>query len=287
MMEIERFAELGAFFDRPLQTYSSGMAARLAFALVTAKRPDLLIVDEVLSVGDSYFQHKSFARIRQFREAGSAILLVTHSMGDVRELCDRVLLIDGGTIVRDGPPDEVVDYYNAVIAAKEANQQSVEQRREANGWVVSRSGTFEATVRSMALLDRNTGEPSSAVAVGQPVRLRTIVDVHADLPRLVLGYQLRDRTGHLVWGTNTWHTDQVERDLAANTTVTFDFDFDCDLGQGSYSISPALVSSDTHMDDNYEWTDNLFVFDVVNFDKPHFGGTSHLDGTFRVRREAG
>ena len=93
MPQIEEFAEIGEFFDQPLRVYSSGMQMRLAFAVATAVRPDVLIVDEVLSVGDSYFQHKSFDRIRQFRQQGTSLLLVSHGMGDVRALCDRAKLI--------------------------------------------------------------------------------------------------------------------------------------------------------------------------------------------------
>mgnify|MGYP000465791091 FL=1 len=119
MPSIEDFAEIGEHFDHPLRTYSSGMQGRLAFSLATAVRPDILIVDEVLSVGDSYFQHKSFQRILKFREEGTSILFVTHSLGAVREICDRVILLDKGEKIRDGRPDEVIDFYNAMIADKE------------------------------------------------------------------------------------------------------------------------------------------------------------------------
>ncbi|MGZ8947856.1 MAG: ABC transporter ATP-binding protein, partial [Methylococcaceae bacterium] len=119
MPEIEAFAEIGEYFDQPIRTYSSGMQMRVAFSVATAFRPDLLIIDEALSVGDSYFQHKSFDRIRQFKDEGVSIMFVTHSMGDVRTLCDRVILLDKGMVLKDGQPDEVVDYYNALIAEKE------------------------------------------------------------------------------------------------------------------------------------------------------------------------
>ena len=118
MPEIEAFAEVGEYFDQPVRTYSSGMQMRVAFSVATAFKPDLLIVDEALSVGDSYFQHKSFDRIRQFRNEGVSIMLVTHGMGDVRTLCDRVILLDKGNVLKDGQPDEVVDYYNALIDRK-------------------------------------------------------------------------------------------------------------------------------------------------------------------------
>jgi len=284
MPEIESFAEIGAFFDEPLRMYSTGMQARLAFALATAVRPDLLIVDEVLSVGDAYFQHKSFSRIRKFKEEGVAILLVTHSMPDVREICNRVLLLDKGRVVKDGVPDEVVDYYNALVSEKETAKLSIEQRRAKNGWVLSRSGTFEAVVASIELLDAQTGEELSQVGVGQELALRVTAKISADLPRLVLGIMLRDRTGHVVWGTNTWHTSQVIESVGAGERVIYEARFRCDLGPGSYSISPALVSSSTHLDNNYEWTDNLLVFDVVNFDKAVFIGTSYLDAQFLIKR---
>jgi len=119
MPQIESFAEIGEYFDQPVRTYSNGMQMRVAFATATAYQPEFLIVDEVLSVGDSYFQHKSFDRIRQFKEMGTALLFVTHAMGDVRTLCDRAILLDKGHVLRDGLPDEVVDYYNALIAASD------------------------------------------------------------------------------------------------------------------------------------------------------------------------
>ena len=84
MPDIEAFAEIGDYFDLPLRTYSSGMQMRVAFAVATAFRPEVLIVDEALSVGDAYFQHKSFGRIRQFKEQGTALLFVTHGMADIR-----------------------------------------------------------------------------------------------------------------------------------------------------------------------------------------------------------
>jgi len=281
---IKDFSELGEFFDQPLRVYSSGMQARLAFSVVTAIRPDVLIVDEVLSVGDSYFQHKSFDKIRRFKEEGTSILLVTHSMSDVRELCDRVILLDNGKIQKDGHPEEIVDYYNAIIAEKENARLSVEQRRQKNGWVLTRSGNFGATMKNLMLLDETTQEVVDTARVGQKLVLRLTASINEEIPRLVLGYMLRDRTGHVVWGTNTWHTRQVIKDLKKGDEVEFRLNFTCTLGPGSYSFSPALVSSDTHLENNYEWVDNALVFDVVNADKGYFIGTSWLDAVFQISR---
>jgi len=95
MPEIEAFAEIGEYIDQPVRVYSSGMQMRLAFSVATARRPDILIVDEALSVGDAYFQHKSFERIREFRKGGTTLLLVSHDKQAIQSICDRALLLDG------------------------------------------------------------------------------------------------------------------------------------------------------------------------------------------------
>lgn len=281
MPSIEAFAEIGEFFDQPIRVYSSGMQARLAFALATARRPDVLIVDEVLSVGDSYFQHKSFDKIRQFKDQGSSIILVTHSLGDVRALCDRVILLDKGRVLRDGLPDEVVDHYNAMIAERENANVSVEQKRHGNGWLFTRSGTFEATVEGIELTN-DDGEQLNTISVGQRAKIVITSRVNTQIERLVVGVMIRDRTGHVVWGTNTWHTGQMLTSLRADTLIRVTRDFECKFGPGSYSISVSLSSSNTHLTDNYEWQDNSLVFDVVNFDREFFIGTVELNGKFSI-----
>ncbi|EXL07029.1 sugar ABC transporter ATP-binding protein [Brucella anthropi] len=282
MPDIEAFAEIGEFFDQPTRVYSSGMQARLAFALATAKRPDVLIVDEVLSVGDAYFQHKSFDKIRQFKDQGTSIILVTHSLGDVRALCDRVILLDKGRIVKDGSPDEVVDYYNAMIAAKENILDGVEQSRRDDGWLVTRSGTFEAVISNLKLFDSISNDEVNIITVGQKVYAQAVISINQSLDRLVLGYMLRDRSGHVVWGSNTWHTKQELTSLRSGDSIVIRMYFTGNLGVGSYSLSPALVSSDTHLDRNFEWIDNALVFEVVNTDKPSFIGSSFLDAEFVI-----
>jgi len=287
MPEIEAFAEIGEYFDQPMRMYSTGMQMRVAFSVATAFKPDLLIVDEALSVGDSYFQHKSFSRMRQFKDDGVSIILVTHGLGDVRILCDRVILLDKGLVLKDGPPDEVIDYYNALIAEKENAKANVEQRRQKDGWLLTRSGTGEARVKSLELLDPFSGDQLAVAQVGQTVELRLEASIHADIPQLVLGYMIRDKQGHVVWGSNTWHTRQIQEDLKSGETVVFRLPFTCTLGPGSYSVSPALVSSDTHLINNYQWIDNLLVFDVINVERDIFIGTSWLDAQFSILRQNG
>ncbi|MBN2866883.1 MAG: ABC transporter ATP-binding protein, partial [Thiotrichales bacterium] len=139
MPELEAFAEVGEYFDQPVRTYSSGMQMRVAFGVATAFRPEILIVDEALSVGDAYFQHKSFDRIKQFREQGTTLLFVSHDKSAILALCNRAILIEAGLVIKDGDPEEVTDYYNALIAEKE--NSTIRQEKNESGKMQTISGT--------------------------------------------------------------------------------------------------------------------------------------------------
>lgn len=271
--EIESFAEVGGYFDAPLRTYSSGMQMRVAFAVATAFRPDMLIVDEALSVGDTYFQHKCIDRIRAYREQGTGLLIVSHDSSAIHALCDRAILLEGGVAVRDSDPASVMDYYNARIAEKE--NSTVEVRRTGHGTDQTVSGSGEARVETIALFNAD-GVPVERVNVGEPVDLRVGVRIHSNIPRLVFGYIIKDRVGQPVYGTNTWHTGQILKNVRAGGAIEFSVRFAANLGPGSYSISTALVSSDTHLENNYEWRDLALVFTVCNSDKPHFVGSAWI-----------
>lgn len=279
MPEVERFAEIGDYFDQPMRTYSSGMHMRVAFAVATAERPQVLIVDEALSVGDAYFQHKSFDRIRSFRNEGTSLLIVSHDRFAIQSLCDRVILLDGGRLLRDGAPVPTLDFYNALIAEKE--NATVEQRTFADEHTQTRSGTGEARVQRIGLFSLD-GQPLEVVAVGQEVELRITVRTFAPLPALVLGYMIRNHYGTEVFGTNTWHTGQKLEDVSAGADIEFTIRFAMNAGPGNYSMSTALVSTDTHLVDNYEWIDFALVFKVINVDKPKFVGMSWMAPAIRV-----
>jgi lipopolysaccharide transport system ATP-binding protein len=207
-------------------------------------------------------------------------------MQDVRELCERVLLLDGGKVLRDGPPDEVVDYYNALVAKREAAALSVEQRRRKDGWLLTRSGTDEIRITHAELRDASSGLSLATVQVEQSVEL--VVRLRADVavPSLVLGIMLRDRTGHVVWGSNTWHTHQVVHEVPAGAEYEVIVSMRASIGPGSYGVTCAAHTSDSHTERNYQWVDNFVVFDVVNTDKVRFIGSTYLDATFRVSRLA-
>lgn len=279
MPGIEEFAEIGEYFDYPVRTYSSGMQMRVAFAVATAFRPDVLIVDEALSVGDAYFQHKSFARIREFQKQGTSLLIVSHDRAAIQSLCSRAILLEQGRVIRDGAPDDVMDYYNALIAERE--NSTVREQEHGSGRRQVISGTGEVVVDGIELLNARQ-EPVEYVEVGAEVELRITVIARAEIPRLVLGYMIKDRLGQPVYGTNTHHTDQAVENVREGQRLRFAIRFPMALGPGTYSISTALVSTDTHLVNNYEWRDLALVFSVANLDKPHFVGSAWMPPVIEV-----
>lgn len=281
MPGIEAFAEIGDYIDQPVRVYSSGMQVRLAFAVATAARPDILIVDEALSVGDAYFQHKSFDRIRQFRKQGTTLLIVSHDRVAIQSICDRAILLDSGRLAREGIPEEVMDYYNALIAERE--NSTVMQKIAEDGRVQTTSGTGEAAVVEIALLDER-GEAVEMVNVGATVTLRVKVQANAPVPRLVLGYMIKDRLGQPMYGTNTHHMGVPLHDMQAGDLAEYRFTFPADLGPGNYSIAVALTSSDTHLGNNYEWRDLALLFTVVNVGQPVFTGCVWLEPSISLHR---
>ncbi|EOF4702611.1 O8 family O-antigen export ABC transporter ATP-binding subunit [Klebsiella oxytoca] len=272
MPEIEEFAEIGDYIDQPVRVYSSGMQVRLAFSVATAIRPDVLIIDEALSVGDAYFQHKSFERIRKFRKEGTTLLLVSHDKQAIQSICDRAILLNKGRIEMEGEPEAVMDYYNALLADKQ--NQSIKQV-EHNGKTQTVSGTGEVTISEVNLLDEQRNVTEFA-AVGQRVHLQVSVQVEKDIPELVVGYMIKDRLGQPIFGTNTHHLNQALTSLKKREKRSFLFSFDANLGVGSYSVAVALHTSSTHLGKNYEWRDLAVVFNVVNTDQKEFVGVSWL-----------
>jgi len=273
MPEIEAFAEIGDYIDQPVRVYSSGMQMRLAFSVATAKKPDILIVDEALSVGDAYFQHKSFERIRQLGKLGTTLLIVSHDKGSIQGLCSRAVLLNEGRLVMQGAPDEIMDYYNALLA--ERGNLTVRRQLNEQGKVQTISGSGEATIEDIAILNEQ-GERLEIVNVGQTIVLQAVLQAHQDLPELVLGYVIKDRLGQSVYGTNTHHLNDKLEKVPAGSQLTYRFTFPANLGVGSYSISVALHTADTHVSQNYEWRDLAVVFSVVNADKQNFVGVSWL-----------
>jgi lipopolysaccharide transport system ATP-binding protein len=273
MPDIEAFAEIGEYFDEPMRTYSSGMQMRAAFSVATAYRPEILIVDEALSVGDAYFQHKCASRIREFQEQGTTLLLVSHDRSAIQGLCDRALMLENGTVIKDGNPEEVFNFYNAIIAEKE--NSTVEVKKLKNGKMQTISGTGEAQIESIALLNEQA-EPVEFVNVGEEVRLQIKMKINQAIPDLTLGYMIKDRLGQAVFGINTHLLKENITNITPGNKLEFIFKFQANLGIGSYSVTTALHSAESHLVANYEWKDQALIFQVVNSNNPQFEGVAWL-----------
>jgi lipopolysaccharide transport system ATP-binding protein len=276
MPQIEGFAEIGRYIDEPLRTYSSGMQVRLAFSVATAFRPDVLIVDEALAVGDLYFQHKCYARIRQFRAEGMTLLFVSHDPGAIKSLCDRAILLDAGGIRADDRPDHVLDYYNALVAERE-NAAVLAPVPPALGAGV-RSGDRRAVLLEVTLLADE--RPARVVRVGQAVRLSVRFRKDTEVTDLTVGFLIRDRLGNDVYGTSTWNLGQKAlREVPVGAEACVDYEIPAlNLGPGSYSITVALHSDVTHLEDNYDWWDKALVFEVARGPETFFVGVAQLPG---------
>jgi len=283
MPQIESFAEIGEAIDHPVRTYSSGMQMRLAFSVATARRPDILIVDEALSVGDAYFQHKSFERIRSFRTAGTTLLIVSHDRSAIQSICDSAILLDGGRLAMHDRPEAVMDYYNALLAEREG--QTVHQEVLSGGQVQTVSGTGEAGILRVRLLDASD-RSIEAAEVGQPVVLEVDVEVRQDIERLVLGFMIKDRLGQPMYGINTHRQNQALENLRSGERITYRFAFVMGLGKGNYSVALSLSRLDSHLDRNFEWRDFGLVFHVINNRREDFVGCSWLNAQTTISRDA-
>ena len=166
--QIEDFSELGDFYDRPVRTYSTGMKSRLSFAMLTHVDPEILIIDEALSAGDSRFANKAYARLRTLCTKGTIVLIVSHSMGTIVDLCTRCLWLDEGRIRMDGPPGEVTTaYHDAVREMDDANLLEKSQAR-----LKSQVALSGFTLDMPVVSDGYHSDPRSLLYAGDPMHVR-------------------------------------------------------------------------------------------------------------------
>ena len=279
--DIEAFAEVGEYFDRPVRTYSSGMQMRVAFAVATAWQPDLLVIDEALSVGDAYFQAKSFAKIKEFRARGSALILVSHDRNAILNVCDSAILLDGGRIVHKGPPQEVFEHYNALLSGDLVEVVRLDERESGNKSLRSSSGNRAAIFESVSVLNAD-GKIVDTICVGETVVFECQIAVKANLPKLVVGFGIHDRLGQVIFGTNTHLTNQVTHNLSKGDKLVAIIKFPANLGVGTYSLQLALTDRETHVDNNYHWIDHAAEFHVMNPNQPYFAGMIWADAKIAV-----
>lgn len=269
---IVAFSELQDFIYQPLKTYSSGMVMRLAFAISIHADPKAFVVDEALSVGDAYFQQKCMARIRQFKEAGGAIVFVSHDLNSVKVLCDKALLLDEGAIVSEGDPDTVVDSYNFLLARKSEQCQKSLQEDFQQGMAY---GNSKVEIVKVELLN-DRGIETGVFASGEGCTIAVTLHAKEDIEDLTVGILIRDKYGQDIFGTNTYHMKtplRLQND--ENCRVRYRID-EFNLGPGKYTLTVAAHQQDTHVHECYQWIDKIQSFEVVSGGDFVFIGLSRL-----------
>jgi len=247
---IVEFAGIGEFLDQPVKTYSSGMYVRLGFAVAVHVDPDILLIDEVLSVGDEEFSHKCVAKIQEMKYRGVTLLFVTHQLDQVRNLCDRALWLDHGAAAMIGDPLRVVDAYlqnvagvspspspavetPAVVGDAEQAPTADRDPQEEERW-----GSGEVVLRRVALVDHE-GRDLVALSAGTPVTLEFDVEVRVPQNDFVFGVGIYHADGTCVYGTNTDVEGLMPESLDADGSVRFVMP-SLDLVAGSYRIDAAI-----------------------------------------------
>jgi lipopolysaccharide transport system ATP-binding protein len=195
--EVEDFADIGEYFDQPLRACSSGMAMRIAFAAAVAIEPDIVVVDEALAVGDATFQHKCFKRLTEFQAHGVTILLVTHRLDLIPQLCGRAILLDQGRIAFDGAPGEAVTRYVDLLlsggpGAGAPDREGLEYR----------TGNGEAAIEAVRVTDPR-GRETLSFAAGETATFAVRIRFRDAVERPLLGFSLRTVENVVLYGVNS------------------------------------------------------------------------------------
>jgi ABC-type polysaccharide/polyol phosphate transport system ATPase subunit len=287
--EIVDFAELREFIDAPVKTYSSGMYMRLGFAVAIHVNPDVLLVDEVLAVGDEGFTHKCLDKFAEFRRRGKTILLVTHSLSMVERFCDEALWIDAGRAKIHGDPRRVVDAYLASVEKSEDAQLASDtaravaavsgheavdpasepvapepviakpegELRDMFKAVEGRWGSREIEILDVVLLDQ-AGQPTFVFHSGDPMTIRMTIVAHTPATDFVFGVSLFNADGVCCYGTNTFIEQMDPQSLEGQVHIGFVIE-SLDLVEGTYKLDVAVHTCDGYP---YDYHRLLYTFRV-------------------------
>jgi lipopolysaccharide transport system ATP-binding protein len=264
---IVEFAGLREFIDLPLRTYSTGMVARLGFSVATDVRPEILIVDEILGVGDAEFQTKSFERIQSFRAAGTTILLVSHSLERVREVCSRAFWLDRGKIVAAGAAEGVVSQYLEHNREKEAQQLSAQrstaETEGAASEAVTRWGSRKIEITGVRITDER-GAEQTIFETGQPLVLHIDYFAHQPIVAPLFGMAIHRQDGVHITGPNTAQAGLTLPELKGQGRIVYQVRR-LPLLEGLYHVSVAVVNHDDS--EIFDYHDRTYPFRVINAGK--------------------
>jgi lipopolysaccharide transport system ATP-binding protein len=264
LVDIAAFADIGEFIDQPVKMYSSGMFARLAFAVAISVDPDILIVDEILAVGDFGFQQKCVARLRQMRDNGLTLLFVSHSPDSIKSICEKGLFLIEGKPVFWGASERAVDHYFNYIR-QQANIEAMYTQKDIAEPLAfysrvpgkMRYGTGHVQIQKAELTD-DTGQLCKAFTFGDSITLNVYFKTYIDLEHFSVSFLVRDLTGIDLLGTTTFDEKRQLPFCPSGTQGRVSFRFKNNLRAGNYGISVALnrVSQP-------DYTDNI-LFDQVD-----------------------
>lgn len=285
MEEILSFADIGEFVKQPVKTYSSGMFVRLAFAVAINVNPEILIVDEALSVGDMRFQQKCFRKIEEFKKT-KTVLFVSHDMGAINKFCDRIIWLDKGHIVEAGEPLEISKKYQAFTIESEfskykSDKQEVKIADDVN--IVNEHldvlGDQKANIIGVGILDAYTKEKLSIVTPGQMIHLIIKAKLYTDIEDLIIGFTINDRLGNVVTQSNSYILgEKIEITDNINKIIRVCFEFIIpNLNMGKYSISPAIASGTQENHIQHSWVHDAVIFEVYNKEQQPLPGYLFLE----------
>ena len=268
---IVNFAGLEQFIDTPVKNFSSGMTVRLGFSIATHVEPEVLLIDEVLSVGDQAFQRKSTEKIEQFRRDGRTILVVSHSLGLVQQLCDTVVWLEKGHVKMIGPATEVIAEYTGNTYGNFAREDASSKTR----W-----GTGDAQVTQVAMLDGND-QPFDTLASGGEIRIRLEMTSHMRIESPVLRIQLETMSGELVWSTSTQRGTATLRVLDGPATAVLTIP-SLPLTDGTYYVTVSITDATGAME--FDHCQHWAKVHITG-GQPNDGGVVAIPSTWSIGRQ--
>lgn len=260
MQGILEFADIGDFVNQPVKTYSSGMFVRLAFAVAINIDPEILIVDEALSVGDVFFQSKCYHKFEEFKKMGKTILFVSHDLSSIAKYCDRVVLIDKGVKLGEGTPRQMIDDYKRVLVGQyEMSEEKAEESVSAGeNPELLEYGTKQAQITEYYITD-DQGKRATAVIKGTEFQIHMRADFYEDLPAPIFAFSFKNIKGTEITGTNTMFEKAFLEPVKAGETKDIIFTQKMSLQGGEYLLSLGLTGYEK---DNFQVYHRLY--DVLN-----------------------